>query len=89
MIVVVVKQDGAGGLSVTTSTTSLLEIGLQRIRALIMDNKTYVGLVDAHAKGIGGHHDTGSVMLPVALSLVFLSMVESCMIESGAETGFR
>ena len=89
MIVVVVKQDGKGRLAVATCTTSLLEIGLQRIRTLVVDYQTHIRLVDAHAKGVGGYHDANAVMLPVALSLVLLGMVESGMIESGTETSLR
>ena len=35
-----------------------------------MDNQADVGLVNAHAEGVGGHHYARPALLPVALALV-------------------
>ena len=86
MIAIVIQQDGTCGLPVTTSTTSFLEISLNGIRAFVVYNQADVGFVNTHAKSIGGYHDTYTVVLPIALSFVFLGMVQSCVVESSAKT---
>ena len=74
-------------MSVASGTTSLLEIGLDGIRAVVVDDQTDIRFVDAHTEGVGGHHDTHAVVLPVALSTVLVGMFEPCMIEGGRESG--
>ena len=54
-----------------------------------MNNDSDVGLVDAHTKGIGGHHDAYGIVLPVALTTILIGMVQSGMIEGGRESCFR
>ena len=50
-----------------------------------MHDESHVGLVDAHAEGVGADNDAYTVFLPVALALVFHLVVQSGMIEGGAE----
>ena len=50
-----------------------------------MQHMAHVGLIDTHTKGIGGNNDSYSVVLPIALSLVFHFVGKACMIEGGAE----
>ena len=50
-----------------------------------MDDQTHVGLVDAHAKGVGGHHDAEVVIVPVALPLVFGGMLQPRMVVGGTD----
>ena len=52
-----------------------------------MHDQSDVGLVDAHAKGIGGYDDARAVALPVALALVFHLVLQASMVEGGAEPG--
>ena len=89
MIAIVIQQDGTCGLPVTTSTTSFLEISLNGIRAFVVYNQADIRFVNTHAKSIGSYHDTCSVVLPVALSFVFLGMVQSCVVECGTKTCIR
>ena len=46
-----------------------------------MDNDADIGLVNTHAKRIGGYHHTGFSCQPTFLSLVFDIVVETGMIE--------
>ena len=50
-----------------------------------MYDKADIGLVNAHAEGVGGHDDAHFVALPVCLSLVFYGSVEAGMIEGGCD----
>ena len=51
-----------------------------------MHDQSDVGFVDAHAEGVGADDDAHAVLLPVALALVFHLVVQSSMIEGGAES---
>ena len=86
IITIIIKQDGLSRLSVTTSTTCLLEVGFDGVGTVVVHDQTHVGLVDAHAKGVGADDDAYTVLLPVALALVFHLVVQSGMIEGGTET---
>jgi len=48
-----------------------------------MDHDTYVRFVDAHAEGVGCHHDTAFSGEPAFLALVFYIIIQTGMIESG------
>ena len=85
VVAVVVEQNGLGRLPVASSTTGFLEIGLQGVRAVVVDHHAHVRLVNTHAEGVGGYHDAHPVVLPVALALVLVCIVESGMVERGAE----
>ena len=54
-----------------------------------MHHHADVRLVDTHTKGIGSHHDTHTVVLPVALTLVLDGRFQSGMIEGGTQARFR
>ena len=86
-VVAVIQQHGIRLETIATSTTCLLEIGLDTIRTIHMYHHAYIGLVDTHAKGVGGHHYTILVFLPLALSLIFRAGIKACMIECGCDAG--
>ena len=50
-----------------------------------MDNDSHVGLVDAHAKGVGRHNDALRVFLPQHLTLVASGMFKTGMIKRGVD----
>ena len=87
-VVAVIQQHGICLETIATSTTCLLEIGLDTIRAIHMYHHTHIGLVDTHSKSVGGHHYTILVFLPFALSLIFRAGIQTCMIEGGSDAGF-
>ena len=51
-----------------------------------MDHQLHVGLVDTHAKGVGSHHHTHLVLLPVVLSFIFHHRIKASVIEGGCDT---
>ena len=81
VVAVVVEQDSLCGLPVASGAARFLEIGFDGVGAVVVQNQSYVGLVYTHSKGVSSHHDARAVVLPVALSLVFVGMVETGMIE--------
>ena len=89
IVIAVEEQDGTGWLSVTSRTSCLLEVSLQRIGTVVVNDQPDVGFVDAHSEGVGGYHDAHGIVLPVALAAVLVGMVQSGVIEGGRESGFR
>ena len=81
LVVAVVEQYSVGLLAVASGTSRLLEVSLDGVRAVHVDNQPYVGLVNTHAEGVGGHHDAHLVLLPRFLSLVLVGGVESGVVE--------
>ena len=63
----VVQQDALRIGAVAASAASLLVVGLHGAGHVVVDHIVHVGLVDAHAKGVGGHHDLHPVVLEVLL----------------------
>ena len=64
-----IQQGTPGGLTVAPGASGLLIIAFQVLRHIIMDDEPHVGLVDAHAKGIGGHHHLHTVIEEIVLIL--------------------
>ena len=85
-VMLAVEQDSIGTVAITTRTTRFLEVSFEGIGAIHVYDKSHIGLVYTHAKGISGNHHADLIMLPVRLSLVFDGKVESGMIESGRDT---
>ena len=81
----IVEQDGVGGVAVASSSSSLLEIGLDGVGQVVVDDKSHVGLVDAHAECIGSYHHSAAVLCPVDLPKVALRCGESCMVVLGGD----
>ena len=82
---IVIEQYGIGFFAITPGTSCFLEISLYAVRTVHVDDEPHVRFVDTHAKGIGCHHHTHLVLLPVSLSFVFYHTVKTCMIESGGD----
>ena len=57
-IVAVPKQKAARRVAVAAGTPSLLIVSLDALGRVIVDDIAHVGLVDTHAKGVGGNHHT-------------------------------
>ena len=83
LVSIVVEQHSVGFLSVTSSTTCLLEIGLDAVRTVDVNHKPHIWFVDTHAESIRCHHHSDLILLPGLLALVFLYTVQSCMVECG------
>ena len=79
---VVVEQHGVGFLSVAPGASCLLEVGFDAAGAVDVDDQSHVGLVDAHAEGVGSHDDALAGVGPL-----FLVRVLCGIIHSGVEIG--
>ena len=81
----VIQEHGIGPASVAPSTASLLEICLDTVWTVDVYHQSHVGLVDAHAEGIGGYHHPYPAFLPSLLSLILHAGVKTCMVEGGGD----
>ena len=77
-VVIIAKKHGIGFLPIATCAAGFLEVGFRRIWAVVVNHKAHIGLVDAHAKGVGRHDHARFVVLPL-----FLSEVAFCGVEAG------
>ena len=57
---------------VSPGAPRLLVVVLQAEGQVVVDHVAHVGLVDAHAKGVGRHHHAGAVIEEVVLVAVAL-----------------
>ena len=55
------------GLAVPPGAARLLIVALQILGHVVVDDEPDVGLVDAHAEGVGGHHDADPVVEEIVL----------------------
>ena len=81
----IVEQDGIRLVAISSGTTCLLKVCLQRVGTVDVDDHTNVGLVNAHSEGIGGNHHSYLIILPHFLSLILDYRVETSMIEGGRD----
>ena len=79
------QQNSISLLPVSTRTAGLLKVGLYGIRYICMKHQTHIGLVDAHTKGVGSHHNAELVTPPALLTLVLLCGIQTRMVECGRE----
>ena len=77
VVVGVVEQEGACRPAVASCPTGLLEVSLDGIGQIEMNDQSHIGLVDAHPKGVGGHHHAGASRLPCLLARIFVGSRES------------
>ena len=68
-VLLVVDEDAVGRAAVAPGAARLLVVALQVARHVVVDDEAHVGLVDAHAEGVRGHHDRGAVVEEVVLVL--------------------
>ena len=68
-IVAVPQQVAAGRVAIAAGAASLLVVGLDALGHVVVDHVAHVGLVDAHAKGVGGNHHLDIVVDKSALAL--------------------
>ena len=72
-VLAAVKQHAFRRAAVPPRPARLLVVAFQVLGHVVVDHIGYVGLVDAHAEGVGGHHDGPAVVLKVGL--VFLALL--------------
>ena len=79
------EGNGLGCVSVASSTSGLLEVFLERAGDVDVHHQPDVGLIDAHAKGVRGHHDALLTVHPGALPFGLLIAIESGVKEGGRD----
>ena len=68
--------------TITSGTTCFLIIAFKRLRNVIMDDKTHIGLVNTHTEGNGSHDNLDTLHQKIVLSLRAEGRLQSCMISS-------
>ena len=83
-IVAVPQQVAAGRIAIAAGTTRLLIVGLDALGHVVMDDVAHVGLVNAHAKGVGGDHHLNVVVDKSALALATGVVAHAGMVSAHA-----
>ena len=80
------KQQGTvGGSAVPAYPARLLIIALQILGHIVVDDKTDVGFVDAHAKRVGGHHHLDPVIEEILLVFLPLFLIQARVVAGGGD----
>ena len=74
------QQDAFRGLSVPASPARFLVVVFQTGGHVVVEYEAHVGLVDAHAEGVGGDDHRGPVVLEILLGLLALLLAHPCMV---------
>ena len=74
---------GAAGRAIATRAANLLVVAFKRSRQPGVDDRANIGLVDAHAKGDGGHHNFKFARLECCLYALTSFVVEAGVISRG------
>ena len=85
-VVGVVEEDCVGSPSVAPSTSRLLEVGFDGVGHTVVDDQPYVGLVDAHAEGVGRNHHAAAALCPVRLTQVALGIGQTGVVVLSRQT---
>ena len=80
-----IEQNALGGGAIPTGSAGLLIVGLDAQRHSVVDDVAYIGFVDSHAEGGGGHHNLGTVVKEILLISVSLLFRKSRMIACGGQ----
>ena len=83
-IVAVPQQMAAGRVAIAAGAARLLVVGLNALGHVVVDHVAHVGLVDAHAKGVGGNHHLDIVVDKGALALATGVVAHACMVAANA-----
>jgi hypothetical protein len=87
-LVAVQEEQGAVGVfAVAAGPARLLVVGVEAGRHLVVDDEARVGLVDAEAERVGGHHHARPPGHEVVLARLALARAELAVIEHGVDAG--
>ncbi len=75
-----VEQDTVRPAAVPSGTACLLIVGFHGAGHVVMNHIIHVGLINAHAEGIGSHHDLNPVFLKGFLIFLPAPVTHACMI---------
>ena len=79
------EQHALRRLAVPPGAARLLIVGLHGAWHVVVDDEAHVALVDAHAEGVGGHHDLHPVVLEVLLAGTAFLVRKPRVVASGGE----
>ena len=71
--------------AITTGTTCLLIVSLQRLGDIIMDHKAHIGFIDTHTEGDGSHYHVDILHKEGILCLGPRGRVKTCVISRGLD----
>ena len=74
----------AGRIAIAAGAARLLVVGLDALGHVVVDHVAHVGLVDAHAKGVGGNHHLDIVVDKGALALAAGVVAHAGMVAANA-----
>ena len=83
-IVAVPQQVAAGRVAIAAGAARLLVVGFDALGHVVVDHVAHVGLVDAHAKGVGGNHHLNIVVDKGALALATGVVAHAGMVAANA-----
>ena len=79
------EHEAIGGSTVTSRAACLLVVGLHALGHIVVHHEGDVGLVDAHAKGVGGHHDRFAIVEEILLVLLTVGIAHARVVGGGIE----
>ena len=85
-VLLVVDENAVGSRPVTSRAPRLLIVSFEVRRHVVVDDKADVGLVDAHAEGVGGHHHVCPVVEELLLVGMALLRGKARVIARGGKT---
>ena len=85
-VVRAIQQHGIGFLPISSRSSRFLKISLYRVRTIVMNHNSYVGLVDAHAESVGGNHNLFVALQPCLLMCIFDCGFKSGMKKSSGKS---
>ena len=74
----------AGRIAIAAGAARLLVVGLDALGHIVVDHVAHVGLVDAHAKGVGGNHHLKIVVNKGTLALAAGVIAHAGMVAANA-----
>ncbi len=80
-----VKEKALCRSAVPPGPASLLVVAFQVLGHVVVNDKADVGFVNAHAKGVGGHHHCGPVVEKILLVLQPLLIRQAGMVSGGGK----
>ena len=80
------QQHALGCRSVASGASGLLVVALDVLGHVVVQHEANVGLIDAHAEGVGGHHHPAAVVDEVLLVLAALLVGQAGVVARGGNT---
>ena len=87
-VLAAVQEKALRRFPVPAGPACLLVIALQIFGHVVVDHKAHVGLVNAHAKGVGGHHHRGPVVEEILLVALALPILQARVVPGRRKAPF-